>query len=78
MGEDRGEPDRRAGRSAAEDRGEARPPADASSAAELTQPGPDRHPVTGGPAVNPSDPTASGRDPDREPIIDLDEDDIPH
>lgn len=65
------------GRSGPEDRGEARETLDASSMAELTNPGVDKHPVTGGPAVAPSDPAAMGNPGARSPV-DLDEDDIPH
>lgn len=65
------------GHSGPEDRGEARETADASSAAELTSPGPDKHPVTGGAAVSPADPAAMGN-PDVRSPVDFDEDDIPH
>ena len=65
------------GRSGPEDRGEARETFDARSMSELTNPGVDKHPVTGGAAVAPSDPAAMGNPSARSPI-DLDEDDIPH
>lgn len=65
------------GRSGPEDRGEARETLDASSMANLTNPGVDKHPVTGGAAIASSDPAAMGNPSARSPI-DLDEDDIPH
>ena len=76
-GEQHGDDPKITGHSGPEDRGEEREVADASSAAELTSPGPDKHPVTGGPAVAPSDPAATSN-PDVEPPVDLDADDIPH
>lgn len=66
------------GHSAPEDRGEPRETADSSSAAELTDPGGDKHPVTGGAPVAPSDPAAAGTVPDRRTPVDLGEDEIPH
>ena len=77
-GEQRGDDVPLTGHSGPEDRGEAREVMDASSAAELTKPGLDKHPVTGGPAVSPSDPTAVAGNPDLRPAVDLDADDIPH
>jgi hypothetical protein len=76
-GEQSGDTPATSGRSGPEDRGQARETLDASEAANLVEPGPDKHPVTGGAAVAPSDPAAAGN-PDVLTPVDLDEDDIPH
>lgn len=77
-GEQRDDDPPLSGHSGPEDRGEPRETLDESSVANLTQPGVDKHPVTGGPAVSPADPAAVGGNPDLRPAVDLDSDDIPH